>query len=369
MEQFEVSDMMTAMKTPLYQKHCELGARMVDFSGWEMPLQYTSILDEHRAVRTNAGIFDVSHMGRVLFEGPEAEKFVDYMSTNRIVGKKEGSATYTVFPNEAGGCVDDAIIYKVGPSSYFTVVNAGNRQKDLDHFRKVSEGFDVTVTDRYKEDGILAVQGPKAMALIHELFPESTELQPFRFMTIQFNGQEAILSRTGYTGEEGVEIYAPLAIIPDLWDLLMEKGKAVHLQPIGLGARDTLRLEMGYALYGHELSDTISPLESVSSWTIKLKDRTFLGKEALVTLKESGNKRNSYAVVLKEKGIAREGYPVFYGDEQIGTVTSGTMSPSLQQAVALILTNKTLQEGEEVIIHVRNKKCVATVVPLPFYKK
>lgn len=360
--------MMTTMKTPLHQKHCDLGARMVDFNGWEMPLQYTSILDEHRAVRTNAGIFDVSHMGRVLFQGPEAEKFVDYISTNRIVGKQDGTATYTVFLNEAGGAVDDAIIYRESPTSFFTVVNAGNRKKDLDHFLEMSKNFDVSVIHRYDADGILAVQGPKALSLIHEIFPETECLKPFQFMTVSVNGEEVIVSRTGYTGEQGAELYAPLSVIPYLWDLFMDKGKAYDLQPIGLGARDTLRLEMGYALYGHELSDTISPLESVSSWTIKLKDRSFYGKEALVSLKESGKKRHTYAVVLKDKGIAREGYPVFFDDEEIGIVTSGTMSPSTQQAIALILVKKPFEKGDEVNVQVRNKMCPAEIVSLPFYK-
>lgn len=360
--------MKTTRKTPLHERHCDLGARMVDFNGWEMPLQYTSILDEHRAVRTNAGIFDVSHMGRVIFDGPEAEQFVDFISTNRIVGKKDGSATYTVFPNETGGCVDDAIIYKVNSNKYFTVVNAGNREKDLVHFKKLSQQFNVSVIDRYEEDGILAVQGPKALSLIHKIFPESEDLQPFRFMTIHIEGYDAIISRTGYTGEDGVEIYAPLELIPSLWDQLLDKGQNVHLQPIGLGARDTLRLEMGYALYGHELSDSISPIESVSSWTVKLKDRSFFGKDAITTLKEKGRKRYAHAVVINEKGIAREGYPVFYQDEQIGVVTSGTMSPTTQQAIALILTNNIFQEGDVVIIQVRNKMCPATIVSLPFYK-
>jgi glycine cleavage system T protein (aminomethyltransferase) len=361
--------MMTKMKTPLHEKHCQLGARMVDFNGWEMPLQYTSILDEHRAVRTHIGIFDVSHMGRVIFEGPEAEQFVDYISTNRIVGKKDGTATYTVFPNETGGCVDDAIIYKESATSFFTIVNAGNRQKDLEHFLANAKEFDVSITHRYDDDGILAVQGPDALALVHELFPESVDLKPFRFIKIDINGKTAILSRTGYTGEDGVEIYAPLETIPYLWDLFMEKGKKYHIQPIGLGARDTLRLEVGYALYGHELSETISPVESISSWTIKLKDRTFIGKEAIAALKENGKKRVSQAAILEDKGIAREGYPVFQGDHQIGVVTSGTMSPSCQQAIALILIDKSLQEGEEVMIQVRNKQCRAKIVTLPFYKK
>lgn len=358
------------MKTPLYERHCQLGARFVDFSGWQMPLYYSGILEEHRTVRSAVGLFDISHMGRVLFQGGEAEAFVDYLSTNKIAGKKEGTATYTLFTNREGGCVDDALVYKESPTDYFTVVNAANRQKDLTHFLKIAALFKhVSVIPRYDEEGMLAVQGPQALLFISELFPETAGLAPFHFMAIEIDGHKILLSRTGYTGEEGVEIFAPLDIVPTLWDLLMQKGRRYQIRPIGLGARDTLRLEMGYALYGHELSETISPLESVSAWTVKLKQRNFIGKEALQALKKSGKKRSAGALLLEGEGIARQGYPVFSADQQIGVVTSGTQSPSCRKAIALVLTDRELHEGEEVTVQIRQKRCPARVVVLPFYKK
>lgn len=356
------------MRTPLYAIHCRLGARIVDFNGWEMPLQYTGILEEHRAVRSAAGLFDVSHMGRVLFQGPDAEPFADYISTNKIAGKKEGTATYTVFANEKGGSVDDALLYKESATSFFTVVNAGNRQKDLIHFHKAAANFDVAIADRYAGEGLLALQGPKALALICDLFPETAKLEPFHFIPVAFNGANIILSRTGYTGEKGVEIIAPLDAIPPLWELLMKRGEPYGIRPIGLGARDTLRLEMGYALYGHELSEEISPIESVSSWTVKFKERNFIGKEAILTLKESGSKRCAGALILEEKGIAREGYPLYRGETQIGAITSGTLSPSCGKAIALFLADRELLAGEELYVEIRSRRCRAIVASLPFYK-
>ncbi len=359
--------MKTAMKTPLFDKHGELGARIVDFSGWQMPLQYEGVLQEHQAVRNNIGIFDVSHMGRVCVTGPDAENFLDFLSSNKISGKKDGSATYTVLPNATGGSVDDAIIYRENSQSFFLIVNAGNRDKDFAHLTLYSANFDVEVSNRYEEEGILAIQGPKALGLIHEIFPETVDLKPFRFMTVDYQDESLIVSRTGYTGEPGVEIYAPTNSIVSLWDLFLNKGEKHGIKPIGLAARDTLRLEMGYALYGHELSDTISPTESVSAWTVKLNKEAFLGKDALMELEESGKKRTAYGVVLLDKGIAREGYPVMQGDKQIGLVTSGSHSPSLNKAIAIVLVDTRLQEGDEVTVQVRNKACRGQITKLPFY--
>jgi aminomethyltransferase len=352
------------MKTVLYDRHCALGAKIVTFSGWEMPLQYTGVIQEHECVRSKVGIFDVSHMGRVAVRGLDAEKFLDFLSTNKIVGKKDGSATYTVWADSDGGSVDDVIVYKESPAEFFVVANAGNKEKDLAHLQHHAKQFDVTIESYYDTEGILAIQGPCALELIHDIFPESTELKPFHFMRTALKGNSLILSRTGYTGEPGGEIYAPLASIVTLWDLILEKGVKYGIQPIGLGARDTLRLEMGYALYGHELSDTIAATESVSAWTVKFSKEAFLGKEAL---EKKPNKRNAYGVVLQDKGIPREGYPIYNGEDEIGVVTSGGYGPSLQQAVAIILVQGDLEEGQAIDIGIRNKRCRAIVTKLPFY--
>jgi len=356
------------MKTGLFDKHCALGAKMVDFAGWEMPVKYQGIIQEHTAVREHLGIFDVSHMGRVAIKGPDAEKLVDYLSTNKMTGKKDLSATYTVWCTDSGGCVDDLIVYRQGPEHFFVIVNASNREKDLQHLRTVGASYNVEIEDRYS-DGILAVQGPKAKAVAAKLFSEVNDIKMMRFAPVDYQGEEIILSGTGYTGSGGIEIYAPMPAIVDLWDRFLENGKDEGIQPIGLGARDTLRLEMGFALYGHELSEEIAPIESVSSWTVKWDKGDFLGKEALENLQKSSKKRFQKGVVLTDRGIAREGYEVLQDDTPIGKVTSGTMSPSLNQAIAIILVERNLQEGDNVQIQIRNKKCNGKVVKLPFYHK
>lgn len=357
------------MRTPLYDSHVALGAKMTAFAGWEMPIQYKGIIQEHLAVRQAAGIFDVSHMGRILISGRDAEKFLDFISTNTISGKKPGTATYTVLCHDHGGSVDDAIIYRYDPSRFFIVVNAGNRSKDLAHIQQQANGFQVDIHDRYSDDGILAVQGPKAQEVISELFPQAAALKAMQFMDVEYQGETFPIARTGYTGSGGFELYAPLGVVVEIWDECLILGKGVGLEPIGLGARDTLRLEMGYALYGHELTDTIAPTESVAHWTVKMENRDFLGKAALGRLKVSGEQRSASAAVLLDKGIPREGYEVFEGGLQIGVVTSGTMSPSLGKGIALLLCDRPLAEGAKVQIQIRKNQVPAQVVKLPFLTK
>lgn len=349
------------MRTALFDRHCALGAKIVEFCGWEMPVQYQGIIPEHKTVREKVGIFDVSHMGRILVEGADAEKYLDYLSTNAISGKEAGSATYTVWSTPKGGCVDDVIVYKIDSTHFFVIVNAGNRQKDLAHLKQQSMGFNVQIQDRFQEEGIIAIQGPKALNLISEIFPEAQQLKFMHFVLFD-NG--IILSATGYTGSGGFEVYAPHALIVKLWDQLLEQGQKYGIAPIGLGARDTLRLEMGYALYGHELSEEISANESVSAWTLKW-GKDFLGKEAMQKIEP--NKRREYGVVLLEKGIAREGYEVFHHDQSVGKVTSGNYSPTLDKAIAIILVKEKLSKGDIVEIQIRNNRIKAEVVELPFY--
>ena len=237
------------MKTGLHARHVALGAKIVDFAGWEMPLQYQGILAEHQAVRENVGLFDVSHMGRIQVSGPDAGELLDYLSTNRIAGKSPGSATYTVWCNSHGGSVDDAIIYQVDKNHFFAIVNAGNRDKDLIHLttQAAQQRCDVKIEERFSGSGILSLQGPSALPLLSSLIPQVETLKPMHFLTL--NGEEEFyVSRTGYTGAGGFEIYGPEKRIEEWWDKLMERGKEYRLQPIGLGARDTLRLEAGFAL-------------------------------------------------------------------------------------------------------------------------
>lgn len=355
------------MKTILYDRHVALGAKMIDFCGWEMPIQYQGIIQEHHNVREKVGLFDVSHMGRIVITGVDAEKFLDYISTNKIFGKPNFSATYTVCCDVSGGSVDDIIVYKEDTTHCFVIVNACNREKDLKHLQQQSKAFDVTVTDLYETEGILSIQGPLAQKVLSKFLKDIDTLAHMHFLTTSFEGHSFILSRTGYTGEKGYEIYAPLEAIPLLWDQLLFVGQLEGIMPIGLGARDTLRLEMGFALYGHELTDGIAPTESVSAWAVKFNKSDFIGKEALEKLEESPEMRSEHGIILTEPGIARAGYEVFRDNERIGYVTSGTYSPSLNQSIAIVLVDQTLNVGDRVDVQIRHQLCRAEVVKLPFY--
>lgn len=343
------------MKTALHDRHVALGAKMVDFNGWEMPVHYKGIIAEHHAVRNTVGMFDVSHMGRIAIEGEDAEAFLEHLSTNKIAGKLPLTATYTVWPNAQGGTVDDVIVYRKDDKHFFVIVNAGNRKKDLEHLLFNRKQYRVNIVDKFKEEGILAIQGPLALETFAKIIPEVKDLKPMHFLV----HDDLILSGTGYTGSGGLEVYGPHARIVELWDKLISLG----VEPIGLGARDTLRLEMGYALYGHELSDTISPKESVSAWTVRKKD--YLGREWV----EKKNARHAYGIILADKGIAREGYPVLKGDKQIGVVTSGTLSPTLNKAIAIVLVDENCNLGDSVDVKIRQNLVKAHIVELPFLKK
>lgn len=352
------------MKTVLYDRHCQLAAKMVNFSGWEMPIQYSSIIQEHKTVRHDVGLFDVSHMGQILVQGDDAEKFLDYISTNKITNKLDNTATYTLWCNENGTCVDDVIVYRKSAQNYFVVVNAGNREKDLNHLLKYSKNFKVTIKDLYTENGIISIQGPKSLDLLKTLFPEMPSLNFMNFCEVTCFNESLVISRTGYTGELGFEIYASNPLIEKLWDLLLEKGQSFGVKPIGLGARDTLRLEKGYALYGHEINESIFAIESVSAWTLKW-DKDFIGKNALLELKDKDH-RHEYGVVLDEKAIPREGYEVYCNDTLIGTVTSGNYSPSLDKSIAIVLSNKVLSVGGKISIIIRGKQSQGHVIKFPF---
>ncbi|SCA62828.1 Aminomethyltransferase [Chlamydiales bacterium SCGC AG-110-P3] len=358
--------MITLGRTALYDRHVALGAKITDFAGWEMPVQYRGVMLEHRAVREQVGIFDVSHMGRVFIEGADAERYLDYLSTNVIAGKRDGIAIYTVFADADGGSIDDAIIYRYNAEKFCIVVNAGNRQQDLAHFQSVATDFDVTVRDQYATDGILAVQGPSAAAVVGAVLPEATEIKPMRFVTVDYKGEEVALARTGYTGSNGFEIASDNEMIVALWDQILAEGAEYGIEPIGLGARDTLRLEAGFALYGHELSREIGACESVSAWTVKFDKADFLGKEALKHTAEV-SRRHQYGAILLDRGIARQGYPVLRNGEQIGSVTSGTHAPTLDKAIAIVMVEDTLQVGDKIEIQIRDRCVSAEIVKLPFY--
>jgi aminomethyltransferase len=354
------------MKTILYDRHLELKAKMVEFGGWQMPLQYTGVLEEHMAVRNNVGIFDVSHMGIIIVTGKDSGKLLDYISTNHILGRDKNTAIYTVWAHENGGCVDDVIVYSEDDNHYFVVINASNRVKSLEHIKKYAQGYDVHIQDRFQEDGILAIQGPNSQNLISPLFLEAKTLKKMHFVSLKYHGEKIILSRTGYTGELGFEIYAPNKLIVELFDWFINEGKPFKIACVGLGARDTLRLEMGYTLYGHEISDTISANESLSKWTIKADKPHFVGLKYMQKLENSSALRNEYGVILEGPGIPREGFDVYLDDSIVGKVTSGSFSPVLNKAIAIILVNTSLNVGSFVNIKIRQNFCPAKVSPLPF---
>lgn len=356
------------LTTALHSHHVALGAKMVDFGGWDMPLQYSGILEEHRTVRNHVGLFDVSHMGRILISGPQAGEFLDFLSTNHIKSKKDQTAIYTVFCNPQGGSVDDLIIYKMDPEHFFLVANASNRQKDLQHLLEYASSFDVMINDQFFSHGILALQGPQAVNLLQELIPGVNTLKPMTFGSFSYQQKEVIVAATGYTGAGGFEIFGENDLTQQIWDDLLRQGVEYQIKPIGLGARDTLRLEMGYALYGHELSDEISPAESVSSWTVKW-DKEFLGKKSLQEIISSPIKRRQYGFLIPGQGIARQGFEVFKNEKLIGSITSGGFSPTLNKAIGIMMVNEELQPVEDVFIKIRQQLTPAKVTALPFIKR
>ena len=353
--------------TPLYQEHLSLGAKLTPFAGWMMPVKYREMRKEHLHVRSHIGIFDVSHMGCIYVEGVEALKYVNYIGT-AIVSNELGRVTYSVITNSQGKAVDDVLIYTLDKDCFLLVVNAGNREKDWEHLTALSTLFSVRLSHTYSKEGIIALQGPNSLELIKKLFPQVATLSPMHCTSVCWMGASLLISRTGYTGEKGVEMILPYENILSLWRLLIEQGGEVW--PIGLAARDTLRLEKGFVLYGNELSEKISPVESVAAWTLSSKKGDFLGKEAIESIAISQKREWQYPVVLEAKGVPREGYPIFSSTkEEIGRVTSGTFSPCLEKGIALIQVQKELEVTNTVYIGIRGRHIKGRIVALPFVKR
>jgi aminomethyltransferase len=358
----------TPRRTPLYDEHKNLGARLVDFAGWEMPVQYGGpqggIKAEHAAVRERAGLFDVSHMGEVAFKGPDVEAAVQRLVTRDVGRLQTGQAGYAAVCYESGGTVDDVLVYK-RPDDFLVVVNASNREKDLEHFRENTGDFDVEVVDESDDWALLALQGPQAAELLQGFTP--TDLSPikyYRFVEGEVDGAPALISRTGYTGEDGFELYLRPDDAPRVWRALIEAGAA----PVGLGARDTLRLEAGMCLYGNELDAETTPLEAAIGFAVHLdKEEEFIGQGALRAEREDGLRKKLVGFEMEGRGIARHGHPVASGEETVGTVTSGTQSPTLNRAIGLALVSPGVEDRFEVVI--RDKPVPARTVPLPFYKR
>ncbi|WP_066645921.1 glycine cleavage system aminomethyltransferase GcvT [Christensenella timonensis] len=352
-------------KTALYDKHVAAGGKMVPFAGYSLPVQYKSgILSEHKAVREKAGLFDVSHMGEFFLAGPDALKTANYILTNDFRNLKEGQARYSPMCYEDGGTVDDLLVYKMAEDEYFIVVNAANKDKDFTWMEKNLVG-DVQFSDISAQVSQLALQGPLSEKILQKAAGEGSIPQAYYTFVkeARIAGMPCLVSRTGYTGEDGFEIYCNDEYAERMWDTLMEAGEEYGLIPCGLGARDTLRLEAAMPLYGHELSAEITPREAGLGFAIKVDKDEFIGKEALTPARL----RKRIGLKLIDRGIVREGAKVFAGSAEVGRVTSGTMSPTLGAAIALALVPSGLEE-ETLFVEVRGKKLKAEVVKLPFYK-
>ncbi|WP_240378096.1 glycine cleavage system aminomethyltransferase GcvT [Bacillus piscicola] len=360
-------------RTPLYPLYTRYGAKTVDFGGWELPVQFSSIKEEHRTVREKAGLFDVSHMGEVEVTGEGAFPFLQYIVTNDLERLKPGKVLYTPICNEKGGVKDDFLIYQLKASHYLLVPNAANAEKVVRWLREQAPD-DVTIADRSATYALLAVQGPLAASIIQTM--TETDIQDIPFFRFQEKvvvaGIEVLLSRTGYTGEDGFEMYTSHENAPLLWEELLEAGKTKGLLPCGLGARDTLRFEACLPLYGQEISESISPLEAGLTFAVRLKKNSdFIGKSALIEQKKTGLSRKICGIEMMDKGIPRTGYDVLNEDgKRIGLITSGTQSPTFQKNMGLALIETPYTEkGSTLYVRIRKKTLKAVVVPMPFYMR
>ena len=357
-------------RTTLYETHLKYGGKMVPFAGWEMPVQYTAgVINEHNAVRTACGIFDVSHMGEITVEGPDAVANLNYLLTNDFSGMADGQARYSPMCNDDGGVVDDLIANRKDEDEFLLVVNAANKDKDFNWIKAHAFG-DVTIEDISDTVGQIALQGPRAMEILSKLV--NVEDIPEEYYTAKYDvpmcGTHVMISTTGYTGEEGVEIYMPKDEAPVIWEALMEAGKDCGLIPCGLGARDTLRLEAGMPLYGHEMDDTITPKEALLSIFVKMDKADFIGKEALE--RKTPPARKKVGLEVTGRGIIREHMDVYKNGKKIGVTTSGTMCPYIKKAVACALVDADERVlGDEVEVDVRGRRVPAKMVSATFYKR
>ncbi|MDA8611669.1 glycine cleavage system aminomethyltransferase GcvT [Flavobacteriaceae bacterium] len=358
-------------KTTLYNTHLNLNAKMTPFGGYEMPVQYSGVTKEHLAVRKGVGVFDVSHMGEFMVSGPKAFGLLQYICSNDISKISIGKAQYNYFPNETGGIVDDLIVYRLEEEKYLLVVNASNIEKDWKWVQKRNVDFGAVVEDQSEETALLAIQGPKAIEAMQQLTSAPlTELPYYSHTTATFAGCEnTLIATTGYTGAGGLEIYLPSSKAPEVWDAIMKAGADFDILPAGLAARDTLRLEMGYYLYGNEINDTTSPLAAGLNWVTKLDTGTY-NADHLINQKKEGTPEKLVGFVLKNRGIPRAGYSIVnQNSERIGAVTSGTQSPILSQGIGLgYVSSNYAKPGTQIAIQIRDKASLAEVVKLPFIK-
>jgi aminomethyltransferase len=362
-----MSEGQSLKRTPLYESHLEAGAKLVDFAGWEMPVQYAGVIEEHRAVRTAAGLFDVSHMGEVRVKGAGAEAFLQRLTPNDVAKLTPGRAHYSGLLTERGTYVDDLLIYRLAPEDFLVVVNASNAPRDFEWIASRAAGDDVEVTDESDRYALLALQGPKALEILTPLASRDVSgLKYYGFAEGEVDGAPALISRTGYTGEDGFELYVSPADAPRLWRRLLDSGAS----PAGLGARDTLRLEAAMALYGHEIDETTTPFEAGLAWVVKLDKGDFLGRDALAAQKARGLARKLVGFEVQGRGIARQGHGVVSAEGKVGDVTSGTWSPTFEKALGMAYVPSALAAtGTPLTLDVRGRSLPAVVVETPFYRR
>lgn len=363
-------------KTPLYDNHVELGAKIVDFAGWLMPLQYTGALDEHNNVRTNAGLFDTSHMGEILVTGSDALSAVQSVITNDISKIEVGRCQYNIVCNEEGCALDDVIVYKYSDEKFFFCVNAGNIDK-IYKWLTDKIGDKVTVENQSNDYAMIALQGPTSTECLKPLIKDETinldTMKPFRFFETEICGANCIVASTGYTGEKGFEIFCPSSFAATIWDSLLKVGSPFGIKPAGLVSRDTLRLEMGYPLYGNELNENTTPIEAGLGKYVKFTKGDFIGKKVLENQATNGTKKLLKGFTLTDRGIARSHYKVLLDGRQVGEVSSGSFSPSLKKSIGMaflnIENNELATDEKSITIEIRGKQVKAVTTKMPFYKK
>jgi aminomethyltransferase len=362
---------MDLKSTPLRDEHVALGAKMVDFAGWYMPVQYTGLREEHLACREKIGLFDVSHMGEVRVQGPKALATIEWLTTNHAGRLNNGQAQYSLLPNLDGGLVDDVIVYCLEKGAdYLVCVNASNADKDFAWMVKHNRGAELT--NESAQWGQIAVQGPRALALVSRVFGERVaEIPVFEFRKMSFAGADVLVARTGYTGEDGVEIFVPASLTVGLWRALLDQGRDLGVTPVGLGARDTLRTEMKFPLYGHEIDDHTNPFAAGLGWVIKPDKKDFIGREKIVSAKEAGLPRKLIGLKVRDRAIARQGYKLFsFDNKEIGLVTSGTPSPTLNENIGIAYVDQDFAaDGRRFHVDIRGRRIEVEVVPTPFVKR
>lgn len=358
-------------KTRFYEIHEKSGAKIVEFAGFAMPVQYSGVIAEHKAVRNSVGVFDVSHMGEVIVKGDRALDFVQHITVNNASKLTDGRVQYSAMCYEDGGIVDDLLVYRLGDNEFMLVINASNIEKDFDWMQKNNK-FGVELINESDEYSLLAVQGPNSKATIQKICDKNLDLEYYHFFHAKVAGVDMLVSRTGYTGELGYELYfkGDETVAEKIWNAIFEAGEEFNIVPAGLGARDSLRLEMGYCLYGNDIDQTTNPLEAGLGWITKLKKGEFIGREALLKVKEEGLTRKLVPMISDERAFPRHGYNITADGKEIGVITSGTISPVLEKPIALgYVEIPYANENQVVNFVIRNKEIPARIVTLPFVKK